>query len=129
MSIEPDARFTASCLCGAVRFEIRGEIGNTRYCHCEPCRKFAGTSPSAWGLTPANSMIVHSGNSKTRKYDSGNGTRVFCGSCSSALWYEPDALPEYRGISLGVLDSGQLPMPKDHVWTESATTRTLCEEI
>ncbi|MGI9324887.1 MAG: GFA family protein, partial [Pseudomonadales bacterium] len=109
MNRNPEDLFEASCLCGAVNFAIRGKISKTRYCHCEHCRKFAGTSPCAWGLTLAKSMTIDSDGAETRKYQSGNGARVFCGTCGSPLWYEPTALPDYRGIPLGVLDSGQLP--------------------
>ena len=38
---------TGSCLCEAVRFEIRGEFGPVRYCHCSRCRRLSGTAFSA----------------------------------------------------------------------------------
>ncbi len=27
-----------SCLCGAVKYEIEGELGDFGYCHCKSCR-------------------------------------------------------------------------------------------
>ncbi len=36
-----------SCLCGQINFELDGELQAPRYCHCENCRKFSGTSPAA----------------------------------------------------------------------------------
>lgn len=31
-----------SCLCGAVRFEIRGELAPPDACHCSQCRRVPG---------------------------------------------------------------------------------------
>jgi hypothetical protein len=35
-----------SCLCGGVRFEIRGPFLRANHCHCSRCRKH-GWSPDA----------------------------------------------------------------------------------
>ncbi len=32
---------TGSCLCGTVRFQVRGELGTIVHCHCVDCRKAA----------------------------------------------------------------------------------------
>ena len=37
-------RYTGSCLCGGLRYEIRGEIGDIVQCHCQRCRKANGTA-------------------------------------------------------------------------------------
>lgn len=29
-----------SCLCGTVKYEVRGQLGAAIYCHCSLCRKF-----------------------------------------------------------------------------------------
>ncbi len=38
---------TGSCLCGAVAFEIRGELRPVIACHCIQCRKQTGNYMSA----------------------------------------------------------------------------------
>ena len=38
---------TGSCLCGAVSFEVRGELRPVIACHCGQCRKQTGTYMSA----------------------------------------------------------------------------------
>jgi hypothetical protein len=109
----------ASCLCGGITFEITGPVHGTRYCHCVHCRKFSGTAWAAWGLIETAHLAVGSLRSGLSKYDSGAGFRVFCTSCGSPLWYEPTALPQFRGIPLGVLDDEEVPGPQMHVWTRS----------
>ena len=108
-----------SCLCGAVSIEIRGAIHSARFCHCGTCRKFSGTASAAWGLAKASDLTVMDPQSSVATYDSGGGLRAFCRSCGSPLWYEPAAVPAFRGIPLGVIDEGEVPTPMMHVWTQS----------
>ena len=39
---ERAVRATGSCLCGAVRYEVGGELRDVIYCHCEKCRRTHG---------------------------------------------------------------------------------------
>lgn len=107
------------CLCGGVSFEIAGTIHNARYCHCANCRKFSGTAYAAWGLVQTAQLTIAPSEPDVTKYNSGGGLRVFCTSCGSPLWYEPAGIPQYRGIPLGAIDEGEVPMPGMHVWTKS----------
>ena len=34
--------YKGSCLCGAVPFEVSGELGPIDACHCTQCRKWSG---------------------------------------------------------------------------------------
>jgi hypothetical protein len=108
-----------SCLCGGVSFDIDGAIHNARYCHCTNCRKFSGTAYAAWGLVQTDRLTVHAAHANVTRYDSGGGLRAFCASCGSPLWFEPSALPQFRGIPLGAIDDPGAPTPAIHVWTKS----------
>ena len=35
---------TGSCLCGAVRFEVSGDLPDIQACQCRSCRKASGTA-------------------------------------------------------------------------------------
>jgi hypothetical protein len=39
----PDLKHTGGCLCGAVRYEARGEPTMMGYCFCKDCRKASGS--------------------------------------------------------------------------------------
>jgi hypothetical protein len=108
-----------SCLCGAVAFQIEGALHSARYCHCTNCRKFSGTAYAARALAQAAQLAVTASEAAVTKYDSGGGLRVFCASCGCPLWYEPNGLPQFRGIPLGVIDGVGAPKPEMHVWTKS----------
>lgn len=120
----------ASCLCGNVQFQINAKVGNARYCHCSKCRKFSGTANAAWGLAPLSGLEVLRGGDGVHKYDSGGGHRVFCRTCGSPLWYEPFEHPEYIGLPLGVVDSGEVAPPSAHLWTSlSPEWEVICDGI
>ena len=36
-----------SCLCGEVKYEISGEVGEIVHCHCQSCRKAHGSAFSS----------------------------------------------------------------------------------
>jgi hypothetical protein len=108
-----------SCLCGAISYEITGGIRNARYCHCANCRKFSGTAYAAWGLIGTDQLTLTSPEGGVTKYASAGGYRVFCTTCGSPLWYEPAALPQFRGIPLGAIEDSGVPAPAMHVWTKS----------
>jgi hypothetical protein len=64
-------------------------------------------------------MTVSPPDADVTRYDSGGGLRVFCTMCGSPLWYEPAALPLFRGVPLGAIDDGAIAKPEAHVWTKS----------
>jgi hypothetical protein len=70
-------------------------------------------------LVKTGQLTVAPSEARVTRYDSGGGFRVFCSSCGSPLWYEPAALPNFRGIPLGAIDDGSVPEPEMHVWTSS----------
>lgn len=110
---------TGTCLCGAVTFSIQSNVQSPRYCHCRSCRKFAGTSPAAWGVLPRAELHITSVAANINRYHSGSGTRCFCATCGSPLWFEPDAFVEILGIPLGVLDGAHIAAPQEHLWTSA----------
>ena len=111
--------FTASCLCRSVSFEISSPLSEARYCHCENCRKFSGTGSAPWAITELKSLNVTSVAAPINKYQSGGGTRCFCNTCGSPLWFESKLNPAKVAIPLGVIDSGDVPKPQSHIWTQS----------
>ena len=40
-------KFTGSCYCKKVKYEITGPSNANYFCHCEQCRKFTGSSHAA----------------------------------------------------------------------------------
>lgn len=111
--------FHASCLCGSVRFTLDGALKSARYCYCENCRKFVGTSPAAWAIAEKSRLALSSTSGHVSNFDSGKGLRCFCARCGSPVWFESLDYPELVAIPLGVLDDGDVPRPGRHIWVRS----------
>jgi hypothetical protein len=74
-----------SCLCGAITFEVEGELKAPDACHCSQCRK---TSGHYWASTdmPRTALTIHGGDKITWFRSSEKVRRGFCSVCGSALF-------------------------------------------
>jgi len=61
------------CLCGEIKFEIEGELGETRFCYCELCRRANGTAFSANVPVAVENHRLLKGSDLIREYESSHG--------------------------------------------------------
>ncbi|MCP4391088.1 MAG: GFA family protein [Gammaproteobacteria bacterium] len=74
------------CLCGAVEFELDGEIPNLYQCHCSLCRKVTGSSANAAFRIGAARLRWISGKQRVSEYVTPGGFKShFCSDCGSPL--------------------------------------------
>jgi len=106
-----------SCLCGSVRYEIDGELGEFGYCHCRSCRKASGSAHAAnAGVERARFHLV-SGDATLREYESSPGKlRAFCSACGSPIYAYLTASADVIRIRLGSLDTPFAGEPRAHTW-------------
>lgn len=100
-----------SCLCDAVRFEIRSDPNVYRYCFCSLCRKSRGTIHSANLVVDPNDFEWQNGEDFITRFDlpSSRFGNCFCRNCGSpvprltlsetAMIVPAGCLDEARGIS------------------------------
>jgi len=114
------ARASGRCLCGSVKFSIRGPLRPTAVaCHCTTCRRFTG---GLWVGTSASRdhVDIERGETLTWYQSSPEGRRGFCGRCGSSLFWEGDGEPLWS-IAAGSLDEPTGLKLAVHSWTaESA---------
>ena len=94
---------TGSCLCGAVRFEVDGELREPDACHCSQCRKQSG---HFWVSTdvPREALTIK-GEENVRWYQSSESVRRgFCGNCGSVLFWDREGA-ERIAIGMGAFDA------------------------
>lgn len=91
---------TGKCLCGAVRFELRGDASEAHLCHCKMCRRWGGGMALA-----ACGGEVNLTNDETLKWwkSSPWGERGFCGVCGSSLFWRTQDGGHFT-VLLGALD-------------------------
>lgn len=108
---------TGACACGAVRFEVTGELTGVTYCHCSKCRRWHG-HVGAW--TAAERAAFRLVEQRGLKWHAVNPTvrRGFCGECGSSLLWDEDG--ERRlGICAGSFDAPTGLDSKAHIYVGS----------
>ena len=79
---------SGSCLCGEVRYSIKGNFGLFQYCHCSRCRKFTGSAFSPNILVSPEDFEWLSGEDQVGRFEL-EGARhfatSFCKRCGSSL--------------------------------------------
>jgi hypothetical protein len=80
---------TGSCLCGDVRFELRGPLDGVIACHCTQCRKQTGHH---WASTHTADADLHFVADSTLRWyrSSDRAQRGFCSRCGSSLFWKTD---------------------------------------
>ena len=93
---------SGGCLCGAVRFEVRGPLRDVINCHCGQCRKFHGNFA---GYTAAMRDAVTFTEKRGLAWfeSSALARRGFCRDCGSSLFYDKTA-GDFLSISAGSFD-------------------------
>jgi hypothetical protein len=91
-----------SCLCGAVTFEVNGDLRPPDACHCTACRKTSGHYFVSTDV-PRSAVAIHGEENVRWHQSSAKARRGFCGTCGSSLFW--DALArDWIGIAMGAFD-------------------------
>ena len=108
---------TGSCLCGRIRYEIRGKIGPVGHCHCVTCRKAQGGAFVTNAPVRAKYFYLVSSSESVAEFESSPGKkRYFCRGCGSPLWSRRESDPDIIRIRLRLLDSDPGRKPLAHIW-------------
>ena len=92
-----------SCLCGAVRFTVEGDLAAPTACHCTKCRKHTGHYEA--GTDVKRSALTISGEENvTWFWSSEKVRRGFCAICGSSLFFDPPHR-DWIGIYMGAFDT------------------------
>lgn len=93
-----------SCLCGAVKFELTGDISAPSACHCTQCRKHSGHFEASTDVPRANLKIF--GDEKVTWFhtEGKNVRRGFCSTCGSSMFWDPVGR-DWTSIAMGAFDT------------------------
>ena len=107
-----DAIRTGGCLCGDVRYRVRGEPVHVGRCHCADCRKESGSAFTIYGQWPIDAF------ESTGEIASYQG-RGFCPRCGSRLLDPPGPGDTLVEIRIGSLDDAPFGLkPEAEVWVK-----------
>ncbi len=108
------------CLCGGVRYEVRGAFLRAGHCHCSRCRRHSGTAVCTQGRVRREQFRLLQGADLVRSYRSeGHACKAFCSICGSSLF--GGSWPEGPEVSirLGSLDGDPGIRPQCHTFVDS----------
>lgn len=110
--------YEGGCLCGAVRYRLRGAPSDAGYCHCRLCQRSAGAPTLVFASVDKSDLEMLSGS--PRRYRSTSfGTRSFCPQCGTQLFMELDSEPGTVDFTVASLDDPAAAPPGFHIWDAS----------
>ena len=99
---------TGGCLCGAVRYIVRGEPTHVGRCHCADCRKESGSAFTVYAQWPVDRFEL---TGEVAAYDG----RSFCPRCGGRIGCLDDA--EAVELRIGSLDDAPFELvPEAEIW-------------
>ncbi|MBI5333945.1 MAG: GFA family protein [Burkholderiales bacterium] len=97
--------YRGHCLCGGIRFEVRGPLAPVQICHCSQCRRAQGTPLVTNVPVAADAFTLLQGQALLAAFESSPGKqRVLCRRCGSPVFSRREALPGVLRLRLGLLD-------------------------
>ena len=114
---------TGSCLCGAVRFAVKGRPIRMVQCSCRDCQRASGCGHTPNAIFNAADVAV---TGETARYasaaDSGTVvTRHFCPTCGGRLFLFSEARPSIIVVAAGAFDDSGWFAPQTMLYTKSRT--------
>jgi len=98
---------TGGCLCGAIRYSVRGEPMHVGRCHCADCRKESGSAFTVYAQWPRERFDLEG---ELATFEG----RSFCPRCGSRLLCLDEDVVEIR---IGSLDDAPFELePEAEIW-------------
>jgi hypothetical protein len=112
---------TGGCLCGQIRYRLKGKPGVSRLCWCRDCQHIAGNG-TANVIFPTEAIEIEGQPAEyTSAADSGNQVRRrFCPRCGSHLFADNTGRLGLTVVRLGTLDHPSSIEPEANIWASSA---------
>ena len=127
---------TATCFCGQLRIEVRGEPRGVGVCHCLACQRRTGSVFAALATFAAPYEVSGSATKFVRRGDQGaRFTFHFCPVCGTTVFHTEEGREEtVVSVAVGAFADPAFPAPqvsvyecRRHAWVELPTGIRHCE--
>ncbi|MEM7024156.1 MAG: GFA family protein [Pseudomonadota bacterium] len=111
------------CLCGAIRFKVKGEPIIAGACYCHDCQRVAGGSPAYGILYPAAAVSITKGQPQSYMVKADSGSEVyrdFCPDCGVHLFARNGSREQFCSVKVGAFDDPSGFHSQGSIWTSSA---------
>lgn len=108
----------ASCSCGQLTAEVKGEPVRVSICHCLACQRRTGSVFGEQARFPRENVAISGVSTEyVRVRDEGSKARFhFCPSCGSTVYYEAEGLEAFVAIPVGAFADPSFPSPRVSVY-------------
>ena len=113
-------KYSASCCCGEVKFEIETARANVVNCHCTDCRGMTGAAFTTYFVVSAKRFVLAQGEDLLKSFSpKGEVARHFCGICGTPLFNTNPKYPGLRMVYYGTIDFAEAPVPTTNIFCRS----------
>ena len=110
---------SGQCLCGELRYQIKGKLLRADHCHCSMCRRQHGAAFATYADFEPGSFEWVSGKDLLRIYEMPEGGGwCFCSQCGSTLAGSENG--KITSITLGCVNGDPGLKPDSHIFVGSA---------
>lgn len=105
-------RYSGSCLCGSIRFDVTGPFDGFYLCYCKHCQKDSGSAHAASLFLPPSNIFWHCGQEllTTYRLPGSLHQKSFCQQCGSPV-PSLDNQHSFLMVPAGCLDTPILQTP------------------
>jgi hypothetical protein len=91
-----------SCHCGAIQFEVEGELNSGFICDCSLCRR----KGAIMTRLPKEQfrLLKGEGDLTTYEWNTRIAKHYFCKHCGIYTHHQPRTVPDMMGVNLGCID-------------------------
>lgn len=107
--------FTGGCLCGEIRYEVKGEPIRILNCHCDDCRRAIGASFGTYVFVEEKDLKIVQGTPKSFDHKNDLGFRMtkrFCENCGTPLFGKGERGGSMVQIKVGTIDDASFVHPE-----------------
>jgi hypothetical protein len=97
--------YRGSCHCGAVAFEVTGEIAQLEECNCSLCRRNAYVH---WHVDPSQLRMVQEGELVDYQFGTRTSHNTFCATCGISPFRRSRSDPDTVDVNVRCLDGVDL---------------------
>ena len=115
-------KFTGGCLCGAISYEVDGDLLRTLNCHCDDCRKTTGTAFGSYVFINEDDLKIVQGTPKTFEHENETGltlTKRFCENCGTHLFARSSRAGKMVHVKVGTIDDASFVRPEMDIFVAS----------
>jgi hypothetical protein len=110
----------ASCSCGQLTAEVKGDPVRVSICHCLACQRRTGSVFGEQARFPRENVTIAGVSTEyVRVGDEGSSaTFHFCPRCGATVYYQPGGLDAFIAIPVGAFADPGFPTPTVSVYED-----------